>query len=338
MTNVIIANILAFCVFFSILMFVCFGGMDLGVGILMPFIKKKDRDIAISSIHPFWDVNETWLIMAAVFLIMGFTGLYGIFIKIFYIPVILLLGVITIRGCALEFFHKNDDHKAAWSMALSVSSMAMVLIFGVFSGNLLNGFDFSIDLNQFNGSFFSLFNPISLVTGIAMVLGFCLIGSIWLACKTEYDLLLCAKKMAKRISYFLIITLLAEIILLFYNQNAVEMILQFSIKLPIIISLFFVGFLSIFACIYLSGKNRPCLALASSFVLVLSGLSTLLTITYPFILPPKIDIFESLRFTSSVHRFETLAIFMFLILVIFLFFFFKHYRVFRGKIKTPLKY
>lgn len=331
------ANFVAFLVFLSIMFFVLFGGMDLGIGILSPFMNKDDRKIAISSVHPFWDINETWLIMAAIFLLLGFTATYGIFISTFYIPVILLLGLLAIRGCSFELNHKVSGHDKIWDWLLFISSFGMVLIFGVFIGNLVNGLNMS-DENQYLDGFFALFNPIALATGLLTVVGFALLGASWLLIKSKGSLNEFSKKAIQVIVKILFILPVPLLALIFFKENVWSFITSCCFKSFVFFTSIILGYFTLFAILKKVKKGSEKSVFALSYIFSILGGITLISTTYPYIVPYKLTIFELLRFKTSVAGFSNILIFAIILLLLTFVYFFKNYRVFKGKLDDAIEY
>ncbi|QED23844.1 cytochrome d ubiquinol oxidase subunit II [Candidatus Deianiraea vastatrix] len=330
--NCLIANIIGFLMFFSIIMFVFFDGMDLGIGILSPFMKNKEqRGLAMASVHPFWDVNETWIIMAAIFLVLGFTNAYGIFITTFYIPVILLLGLAAFRGCSFEFRSKDEKYFKPWDIAFFVSSFGMALVFGVFIGNLVNGLNIGDDM-LYKGTFWQLFNPIALASGVLNVLGFALIGAAWVCLKTPNDTSDFARKAIKTIIKLIIPVSIILAALVFSKSELRERIFGgyriCLLSVMMIASYCVLGYMHKLAS---SSKGNEVKMLFCAYGFALYGAIALLSITYPYVVPYKYTMHDLLRFKSDTHGMENISIFTIILLIITLGFFFKNYRVFKGK-------
>lgn len=333
----LLVNLIAFLIFFSVMMFIFFDGIDLGIGIIFPFLKtKENKSIAISSIHPFWDVNETWIILAAVFLILGFTQAYGIFILTFYIPVILLLGLIILRGASFEFRSKNDFHSKFWDWTFFLSSFLMTLIFGVFIGNLVAGLN--VDENMiYRGSFFDLFNLISISSGVMTVSGIALIGANWLGFKTTEELHNVSLKISKRITRIIFISSIHLIIFTLTKDSLKDFIFN-NHRICIISSLILIGYSILILVNYFNKKNKNFLAFIASLAFALNGGILLLSLTYPYIVPRKFTIYELSRFKMNIIGSQNISVFILLFLILVLFYFFKNYRIFRGKIQKEIHY
>ncbi len=332
-----IANLMAFLVFLSVMLFTLFGGMDLGIGILSPFMSKQDRRLAVSSIHPFWDINETWLLMAVIFLVLGFTMAYGIFISTFYIPTIVFLGFVVMRGCSIELNHKAKGHERVWDWLLFISSFGIVWIFGVFIGNLVNG----LNVNGHGvhiGGYAALRNPISLVSGLLSITGFALLGSSWTLVKSSGSLNAFSKKAIRILVRILYLLLIIFVTLIAFKARARESILASECKMVVFFSMLFLGQVVLFGILKALKLGRERVVFALSYVFILSCGIGFASIIYPYIIPYKFTIFRLLRFDLSLIGSGKILIAIIALVVLTIFYFLKNYRVFRGKIVEELHY
>ena len=166
-------------------------GFDFGVGILLPFLGKQDRErrMIINTIGPFWDGNEVWLITAGGAIFAAFPNWYATMFSGFYMALLLMLFALIVRGVAFEFRSK-DRHPAwrsLWDWAIFAGSFVPALLWGVALGNLLRGVP--IDENMtYVGGFFNLLNPYALLGGVTSLTIFTLHGAIFLGLKTEGEL------------------------------------------------------------------------------------------------------------------------------------------------------
>ncbi len=159
----------------SVLLYVVLDGYDLGVGILSGTVQGEHRDRMIASIGPFWDANETWLVLAVGLLLVAFPQAHGAILGELYLPVAgLLLGLI-LRGVAFEFRAKSAvGHKVWWDRAFVAGSMLAALMQGYMLGLYIVGFE----RTAANVSF-------ALLTALCLVAGYAFIGATWLIMKTE---------------------------------------------------------------------------------------------------------------------------------------------------------
>src|SRR5512140_1202470 len=137
-------------------------GFDFGVGILLPFLGKDDvqRRAIINTIGPVWDGNEVWLITAGGATFAAFPNWYATLFSGFYLPLLLILLALIVRGVAFEFRGKDDNKtwRSLWDWAIFAGSLIPALLWGVAFTNLVRGVP--IDQNQiYVGGFFNLLNP-----------------------------------------------------------------------------------------------------------------------------------------------------------------------------------
>ncbi len=163
-------------------------GFDLGLGTLMPVLSKNevDRRMIYSSIGPFWDGNEVWLITAGGVTFAAFPTAYAVMFSGLYSALMLILFALILRGVAIEFRGKveNARWKAIWDICLTIGSFLPALLFGVAFANIFQGIPIDGE-GIFKGTLFSLLNPYGLFGGVLFVLLFMVHGALWLAVKTE---------------------------------------------------------------------------------------------------------------------------------------------------------
>ena len=162
-------------------------GFDFGVGLLLPFLGRDDRErrTIINSIGPFWDGNEVWLLTAGGAIFAAFPNWYATMFSGFYLPLLLVLVGLIIRGVGLEFRSKQDSPgwRATWDWLICVSSLVPPLILGVAVGNLLLGVPIDARMT-YVGGFWNLLNPFALIVGVTFVLLFLFHGALFLGLRT----------------------------------------------------------------------------------------------------------------------------------------------------------
>ena len=164
--------------------YVLLDGFDLGVGILYGFAPTRaSRNTMMNSIAPIWDGNETWLVLGGVGLLAAFPLAFAIIIPAVYFPIIVMLLALVFRGVAFEFRFRDAEHKTFWDHAFCYGSAIATFAQGVVLGGFIQGFQ--VDGRHFSGSSFDCFTPFSLLTGVALLFGYALLGAGWLILKTE---------------------------------------------------------------------------------------------------------------------------------------------------------
>jgi len=174
------AAILALAVFLYVLL----GGYDLGLGVLFPLAPShKDRDAMMNSVAPFWDGNETWLVLGGGGLLAAFPLAYAVMLPALYIPVILMLIGLILRGVAFEFRFKSERYRWTWDLAFTLGSMLAALMQGAIMGAFVHGF--AVTDNKFSGGAFEWLTPFSALTAAALLSGYVLLSAGWLIMKGD---------------------------------------------------------------------------------------------------------------------------------------------------------
>ncbi|MHA1132994.1 MAG: cytochrome d ubiquinol oxidase subunit II [Alphaproteobacteria bacterium] len=174
------AAILALAVFLYVLL----GGYDLGLGVLFPLAPSdRDRDAMMASVAPFWDGNETWLVLGGGGLLAAFPLAYSVMLPALYIPLILMLLGLILRGVAFEFRFKSNRSRWAWDLAFAGGSTLAALMQGGALGAFVEGF--AVTDNQFSGGAFDWLTPFSVVTAVATLAGYVLLSAGWLIMKAD---------------------------------------------------------------------------------------------------------------------------------------------------------
>lgn len=164
-------------------------GFDLGVGTLHLAIGRttKERSMLIDTIGPVWNGNEVWLLALGGALFAAFPQVYAASFSGFYLPLILVLWLLVLRGLGIEFRHQleNDLWRHAWDVVFSLASLLLAVLFGVALANVLRGVPLDAS-GEFRGTFALLLNPFALLGGGLSVTILALHGSSWIALKTEH--------------------------------------------------------------------------------------------------------------------------------------------------------
>lgn len=166
-------------------------GFDYGVGILMPFLGKKDeeRRQIINTIGPFWDANEVWLLTAGGAMFAAFPHWYATLFSGFYLALFLMLAALIVRGVAFEFRSKDKSPRwrSLWDWCIFIGSFVPALLWGVAMSNIVRGVPIDAQM-QYVGGFFNLLNPYALLGGVAGLAVFTLHGAIFLSLRTDGEI------------------------------------------------------------------------------------------------------------------------------------------------------
>lgn len=183
----------------AILIYVILDGYDLGVGILFGASEAHEKDIMIASIGPFWDANETWLVLAVGLLLIAFPIANGMVLGALYIPVALMLLGLILRGVAFEFRAKVPGlYKDVWNQSFFVGSLLTSLCQGYMLGLYIMGLNYNLGTILF-----------ACLTAMCLTLGYTFIGAAWLIMKTEGELQIKAVKWARSTLVFIVLGIAA---------------------------------------------------------------------------------------------------------------------------------
>jgi len=177
-------------------------GFDYGVGILLPFLGKRDeqRRAIINTIGPVWDGNEVWMLTAGGAMFASFPHVYATFFSGAYLALVLMLLALIVRGVAFEFRSKREDPawRSRWDWAIFVGNLAPALLWGVAVGNLMRGLAIDAQMNYFGG-LLPLLNPFSIWVGLVFVALFAMHGANFLSLRLDGELRARAEAVAFRI-------------------------------------------------------------------------------------------------------------------------------------------
>ena len=167
----------------AVAMYVILDGFDLGVGILFPFAaNERQRDQIMASVAPFWDGNETWLVLGGGGMLVAFPLAYSIILPALYIPVIVMLLALVFRGVAFEF--RTVSRSKTWlNVAFTAGSTLAAFAQGVVLGGLIQGV--KVANGAYAGGPLDWATPFAFLCGFAMIAGYGLLGATWLLLKTE---------------------------------------------------------------------------------------------------------------------------------------------------------
>lgn len=314
----------------SILIYVILDGYDLGVGILFPTASAEQKDQMIASIGPFWDANETWLVLAVGLLLVAFPLAHGAILTALYLPVALMLIGLILRGVAFEFRAKAEPAwKPLWDNAFFTGSLITALSQGYMLGQYIMGLDSNLATNTF-----------SLLTAICVAAGYAFVGSAWLIIKTEGDL---QQRAIRRARITLIFTAIGFIAISAASPLVSPRIFDKWFSFPALIylaplplasvALILVVWFALKRLVWQPERLNwvPFAAAAGIFTLAFAGLAYSF---YPFIVPDTFTIFEAAASPESllIILYGTLVV-----LPVILGYSALSYWVFRGK-ATALRY
>ncbi|MDR5897242.1 cytochrome d ubiquinol oxidase subunit II [Larsenimonas suaedae] len=319
-----------FLIGFAITMYVVMDGFSLGVGILFPFVKHdQHRDVMMNSVAPVWDGNQTWMILGGAGLYGAFPLAYAVYLPAMYLPLILMLLALIFRGIAFEFRFKSNRSRPFFDTVFSVGSMVATFAQGVVLGAIIQGVEV-VD-RQYAGGTFDWFSPFSLFTGVALMLGYGLLGASWLIVKTEGGL--------QRRFYFLarpfaILLAVAMAVVSLWTPLANSRIFDVWFTMPNMLWLAIMPIMFL-ALVYsiIKGiiERHEKLIFVKSIALFVLGLIGLIISFFPLLIPPSITVWEA----ASSSKSQSFLIVGYCVLIpVILAYTFYSYRVFKGKVRV----
>ena len=313
----------------AVALYIVLDGFDLGLGILFPaFRAEADRDQMMNSVAPFWDGNETWLILGGGGLWVAFPQAYAVIMPALYLPVIVMLLALIFRGVAFEFRWVAKPRHGKWDLAFAAGSTVAAVSQGVILGALIQGI--TVVDGQFAGGAFDWLTPFSLMCGLGVAAGYALLGATWLMMKTEGPV----EAYARRLSPRLLGLLLAFVaVVSVWTPLAIERIADRWFSLP---NLYWLSPVPIATLLLawtcwrstLAGRTvTPFLSAVGIFLLAYAGL---VISNAPWLVPPSLTIWDTAAYVGSqvfMAIGTTLLLPMVLGYTVFVFW------VFRGKLR-----
>ena len=282
----------AFLIATAILLYALLDGFDLGVGLLFPAMRGiKQRDQAMNTVAPVWDGNETWLILGGGGLYAVFPLAYATILPALYMPVLLMLFGLIFRGVAFEFRWRTKRGKTAWDVAFFMGSLTAAFSQGIILGALVQGIQ--VADRAYIGGWWDWLTPFSLFCGLALCIGYSLLGATWLIMKTDGAVRVRAYRIAWRSAFAMA---LAIVIISLWTVLLDTRFLQrwfsppsvyFVMLVPIITSVLIIR---LFVSLNDKRDSAPFWAAVGLFVTCYLGLGISM---YPHIVPPSITIFDA---------------------------------------------
>jgi cytochrome d ubiquinol oxidase subunit II len=313
----------------SVALYVILDGFDLGLGILFPaFRSERHRDLMVNTVAPFWDGNETWLVLGGGGLLVAFPKAYAVLMPAMYLPIILMLLALVFRGVAFEFRWVARTSKSWWDHAFWLGSTLAAFFQGVILGSLIQGV--TVANGQFAGGAFEWATGFSVVCGLGVTAGYALLGATWLVIRTEGEVAERARELAK----MLILAVLAFMaVVSLWTPIASERIAQRWFSLPNILYLWPVPLVT--ALVAWAGwrwleAGREVPPFLAAIGLFLLGYLGLVISWYPYIVPPSLTIWDTAAVPAS--QIFVLVGVVFLLPIIIGYFVFVYW-LFRGKVR-----
>ncbi len=314
----------------AILVYVVLDGYDLGVGLLLAGVTETERDRMIASIGPFWDANETWLVLAVGLLLVAFPLAHGIILGALYLPVAVMLIGLILRGVAFEFRAKvRAERKVGWDRAFFAGSLATALAQGCMLGLYIMG----LEITPASVAF-------SALTAVCLAAGYVFIGACWLIIKTDGDLQRRAVGWARRCLVFVALGLAAVSVASPLVSPRI-FAKWFSIPEIVLLAPLPIGSVITIGLLWIALKQLPddddrwawvpFFGAVALFALAFAGLAYSF---YPFVVPDRLTIYEAASAPDSLLIILVGALFVVPVIITYSII---AYRIFRGK-ATALRY
>ena len=314
----------------SILIYVVLDGYDLGVGMLFAGAEDAEKDRMIASIGPFWDANETWLVLAVGLLLVAFPLAHGTILTALYIPVAVMLAGLILRGVAFEFRAKVAlQQKRAWNRAFFLGSAMTALSQGYMLGLYVMGLERSLEAQAF-----------AVLTGLCLAAGYVFIGACWLILKTEGELQRRAVAWARGALWLTALGMVAvSVATPLVSERIFDKWFEFPkivllAPLPIVTGLLFIGLEIALRHLPTAEDKWSWLPFAGAVGVFALGFNGLAYSFYPYVVPERLTIWEAASAPESLMIILVGTLFVIPVILGYTAF---AYRVFRGK-ATELRY
>lgn len=282
----------------AILLYVVLDGIDLGIGILLPGTREDgERDQMIASIAPFWDGNETWLVLGGAGLFVAFPPAYAVVMPALYMPVIVMLLALIFRGVAFEFRHEAAGRHRRWDISFFAGSLIAAFAQGVILGGVVQGI--TVVDGAFAGGGLDWLSPFALACGAGLAAGYALLGAAWLVMKTTGPVRERARAQARAalVGTLAFIALISLWTPLKFPDIAARWFatpnLFYLAPVPVVTAL---AALAAWRGLARGGRYVPLFGAASLFVLGFVGLAVSF---YPYLVPPSLTIWQAAAAPSS---------------------------------------
>jgi cytochrome d ubiquinol oxidase subunit II len=312
----------------AVALYVILDGFDLGIGILFPTTRdEKERDQMMNSIAPFWDGNETWLVLGGGGLLAAFPQAYAVIMPALYLPVFVMLLALIFRGVSFEFRFLSKPHHRLWDFAFFGGSTLAGFAQGVILGGIIQGI--TVVDGKFAGGSFDWATPFALLCGLGLVAGYGLLGATWLIAKTDGAL----QQHAIRQASTLLIVVLAFIALVsLWTPIEFPRIAERWFAAPNIWFLWPVPLVTaaigwfVWRGLARSHDYTPFIGVVGLFVLAFLGLAIS---TFPYLVPPTLTVWDTAAIPDS-QIFSLIGVLVLLPIIIGYFVFV--FWTFRGKV------
>lgn len=282
---------------FALMTYVILDGYDLGIGLLLPFATEPQKNIMLASIGPFWDANETWLVLGVGVLLFAFPAAYGVVLSSLYLPVTIMLLGLILRGVSYEFRQKaRQQHHGMWNTAFALGSLIATVAQGWMLGSYITG----MQTGLINIAF-------SALIALTMPALYIVLGSGWLMIKTEGDLFEQAARWGRRAMPAMGLALLAVSISTPIVSETIAgkwfSLPQFIglAPIPITTSVAFLGIYWLLHQPAIARSGYAWLVLAGTILICIMATLGLAYSLYPYVVMDRLTLWETAAATESLR-------------------------------------
>ncbi len=316
----------------SILLYVLLDGFDLGIGILFGLTHSEERRHAmLSAVSPIWDGNETWLVVAGVVLWGAFPVAYATLLSAFYLPIILMLAGLILRGVAFEYRYKTERLRWIWDASFAGGSLVAAFMQGLTVGALVQ--QLPITNGHYTGGEFGWFSPFAILCGVGLCLGYALLGACWLVRKCEGDV----REEAYRLIPYLSVGLVAFLVVVFaYALIENLRVTHRWLERPYLFAFPAIGVVAALVAVASVRRRSDALPFYMVALIFAAAFGTLAISFWPYMIPFSITIEDAAAPHSSLaFMFWGEGLFVFPLMLVYTVI---SYTVFRGKVRPTMNH
>ena len=279
------------------LLYVLLDGFDLGVGILFGFTQNETaRRKMLSAISSVWDGNETWLVFTGTILFGAFPRVYGTLLSAFYLPIIVMLGALILRGVAFEFRYKATSTRWLWDLGFAGGSLVATFIQGVTVGALARGLPMTN--GEYSGGTFGWFSLFACLCGVGLCFGYALLGAAWLTAKCEGEL----RDRAYALLRPLTIGVFAFLAVAFSYALFLDLrIMHRWLERPYLLLFPAIGAGAAFLLVRGIAKRSDLLPFRMTALIFISAFGTLAISFWPYMIPYEVTVYEAASPPASLR-------------------------------------
>jgi cytochrome d ubiquinol oxidase subunit II len=307
------------------LLYVLLDGFDLGVGILFGLTRQEaQRRVMLSAVAPIWDGNETWLVLVGVVLWGAFPVVYATLLSAFYLPLLVMLAGLILRGVAFEFRYKTERMRWVWDAGFAGGSLVAAFVQGMTVGALVEGLP--VANGRYIGGEFGWFSPFAVLCGVGLCVGYALLGACWLVRKCEAEVRESAYRLIPRLSIGLLVFLV--IVFIFALVEHLQVINRWFER-PFLFVFPAIGAMATVVLFKSVRRRRDGVPFNVVALIFIAAFGTLAISFWPYMIPFSITIDDAAApHASLAFMFWGEGLFIFPLVLIYTAI---SYRVFRGK-------